>query len=168
MQLPYDEFADRYPTALSGGEKQRIAIARAMAARPRLILYDEPFSALDPLTRAELQKEVLRLKSQTRITSVFVTHNVQEAWMLGDQILILDRKSTRLNSSHVASSYAVFCLKKKTRTGIGQPQLRRSVARSVRSRASHRFLYGRSFVGAWHGCSGVRLSGIWQTICYRY
>lgn len=95
MQLPYDEFADRYPTALSGGEKQRIAIARAMAARPRLILYDEPFSALDPLTRAELQKELLRLKSQTRITSVFVTHNVQEAWMLGDQILILHHGQVR-------------------------------------------------------------------------
>ena len=95
MQLPYDEFCHRYPAALSGGEQQRIAIARAMAARPRLILYDEPFSALDPLTRAELQKELLRLKNQTRIISVFVTHNVREALMLGDQILILHQGRVR-------------------------------------------------------------------------
>src|SRR5699024_9787602 len=81
MQLPYDEFVHRYPAELSGGEQQRIAIARAIAARPRLILYDEPFSALDPLTRAELQKEILRLKKHTQITSVFVTHNVREAFM---------------------------------------------------------------------------------------
>lgn len=95
MQLPYDVYRGRYPAELSGGEQQRIAIARAMAARPHLILYDEPFSALDPLTRAELQKELLRLKKHTQITSVFVTHNVHEAFMLGDQILILHRGRVR-------------------------------------------------------------------------
>lgn len=95
MQLPYDVYRGRYPAELSGGEQQRIAIARAMAAQPHLILYDEPFSALDPLTRAELQKELLRLKKYTQITSVFVTHHVQEAFMLGDQILILHRGRVR-------------------------------------------------------------------------
>ncbi len=89
MQLPAGDFADRYPHQLSGGQQQRIGIARALAARPKLMLYDEPFSALDPMTRAGLGQEVLQLKKNLQITSIFVTHNIREAFTLGDRILIL-------------------------------------------------------------------------------
>lgn len=90
MQMPYEKYGHRYLSQLSGGEQQRIGIARALAANPKLVLYDEPFSALDPITRADLQQEVLRLKKRMRITSVFVTHQVKEAFLLGDRVLILD------------------------------------------------------------------------------
>ena len=83
-------FAKRFPSELSGGEAQRVSIARAMAADPEFIIFDEPFSALDPITRTELQNEIIRLKSELELTSVFVTHDMNEAFLLGDQILILD------------------------------------------------------------------------------
>lgn len=89
MQMPYEKYGHRYLSELSGGEQQRIGIARALSANPKLVLYDEPFSALDPITRADLQQEVLRLKKMMRITSVFVTHQVKEAFLLGDRVLIL-------------------------------------------------------------------------------
>lgn len=84
------EYADRYPNQLSGGQAQRVSIARAMAADPAFIIFDEPFSALDPITRADLQNEVNRLKEQVGLTSVFVTHDMNEAFLLGDQIIVLD------------------------------------------------------------------------------
>ncbi|WP_199851615.1 ATP-binding cassette domain-containing protein [Brumimicrobium mesophilum] len=91
MQMPYKNYGTRYPSELSGGEKQRIGIARALAAKPDLVLFDEPFSALDPITRSDLQQEILRLKEKLKMTSVFVTHDVKEAFLLGDRVLILDR-----------------------------------------------------------------------------
>lgn len=91
MQMPYSTYAERYPSELSGGEQQRIGIARALAAQPNLVLYDEPFSALDPITRTDLQEEVLHLKEKLHITSIFVTHDVKEAFLLGDDVLILDK-----------------------------------------------------------------------------
>lgn len=84
------EYADRYPNQLSGGQAQRVSIARAMASDPAFIIFDEPFSALDPITRADLQNEVNRLKEQVGLTSVFVTHDMSEAFLLGDQIIVLD------------------------------------------------------------------------------
>jgi osmoprotectant transport system ATP-binding protein len=88
--LPYDEYADRYPDELSGGQRQRVGLARALAADPDILLMDEPFGALDPITRAELQHEFLELKKTLSKTIVFVTHDVAEALMLGDRIALMD------------------------------------------------------------------------------
>lgn len=81
--------ADRYPSQLSGGQQQRVGVARGLAVNPNILLMDEPFGAVDPLVRAELQQELLRLQGQLGKTVVFVTHDVDEAFLLGDQIVIL-------------------------------------------------------------------------------
>src|SRR5207237_596500 len=83
--------AKRYPAQLSGGQRQRVGLARALAADPPLLLMDEPFGALDPITRARLQQEVRRLHSAVAKTVLFVTHDVDEAIMMGDRIAILRR-----------------------------------------------------------------------------
>jgi osmoprotectant transport system ATP-binding protein len=88
--LPYDEYARRFPDQLSGGQRQRVGLARALAADPEILLMDEPFGALDPITRAELQHEFLGLKRTLSKTIVFVTHDVAEALMLGDRIALMD------------------------------------------------------------------------------
>jgi osmoprotectant transport system ATP-binding protein len=80
---------DRYPTELSGGQRQRVGLARAMAADPPLMLMDEPFGALDPITRARLQDEFLRLHREIRKTVIFITHDIDEAIKMGDRIAIL-------------------------------------------------------------------------------
>ena len=85
------QFADRYPSELSGGQRQRVGVARALAADPPLLLMDEPFGALDPLTRASLQKEFAQLKSRLNKTVVFVTHDVREALVLGSRIALMDK-----------------------------------------------------------------------------
>jgi len=82
-------FARRYPKELSGGQQQRVGVARAMAADPELILMDEPFGALDPITREQLQDEFLRLQKEFRKTVIFVTHDMDEAIRMGDRIAIL-------------------------------------------------------------------------------
>ncbi|WP_460776377.1 ABC transporter ATP-binding protein [Microbacterium sp. GXF7504] len=81
--------ADRYPAQLSGGQQQRVGVARALAADPDILLMDEPFGAVDPIVRAELQREVLRLQRELRKTVVFVTHDIDEAFLLGDHVVIL-------------------------------------------------------------------------------
>ena len=83
------QFARSYPHMLSGGMKQRVAIARAMAAEPEVLLMDEPFAALDALTRDRMQSELLRLCEDTRFTVVFVTHSIPEAIRIGTRILLL-------------------------------------------------------------------------------
>lgn len=88
--LPYEEFAGRYPDQLSGGQRQRVGLARALAADPPILLMDEPFGALDPITRAELQQEFLGLRKSLSKTVVFVTHDVAEALMLGDRVALVD------------------------------------------------------------------------------
>ncbi|HYL37833.1 MAG TPA: ATP-binding cassette domain-containing protein [Bryobacteraceae bacterium] len=89
--LAPDQFLQRYPRQLSGGQRQRVGVARALAADPRLLLFDEPFGALDPVTRLELQEQFLKLRDQLRKTSLFVTHDVREALRLGTRIALLDR-----------------------------------------------------------------------------
>jgi osmoprotectant transport system ATP-binding protein len=85
------QFADRYPRELSGGQRQRVGVARALAADPPLLLMDEPFGALDPLTRSSLQKEFAELKTRLGKTVIFVTHDVREAMMLGSRIALMDK-----------------------------------------------------------------------------
>jgi len=84
-------FGDRWPRALSGGQRQRVAIARALAARPAVMLLDEPFSALDAITRVELQTSFRALRQQVAITALLVTHDVREALSLGDRVAVLRR-----------------------------------------------------------------------------
>jgi len=84
--LDSGRFADRYPGELSGGQRQRVGVARALAAEPPLLLLDEPFGALDPLTRASLQKEFRDLAQRLGKTAIFVTHDVREALLLGSRI----------------------------------------------------------------------------------
>ena len=83
------KYRKRNPSELSGGEAQRVGIARALAADPKIILMDEPFSALDPITRASLQEDVKKLQKQIHKTIVFVTHDIEEAFLLGDKICII-------------------------------------------------------------------------------
>ena len=87
------QFRDRFPRQLSGGQQQRVGVARALAADPPVLLMDEPFGALDPITREHLQDELLRLQDELSKTIVFVTHDIDEALRIGDQIAILDKGS---------------------------------------------------------------------------
>jgi NitT/TauT family transport system ATP-binding protein len=91
-------FADSYPHTLSGGMKQRVAIARAMAMEPRVLLMDEPFAALDALTRSRMQDELLQLWEDTRVTLLFVTHSIEEAIKIGTRILLLSPHPGRVRA----------------------------------------------------------------------
>jgi osmoprotectant transport system ATP-binding protein len=89
VALPAKDFAKRMPRELSGGQRQRVGVARALAADPKILLFDEPFGALDPVTRLDLQREFLRLRAELGKTSVFVTHDVREATKLATRVALL-------------------------------------------------------------------------------
>ena len=84
-------FRGRYPSQLSGGQQQRVGLARALAAGPRLMLLDEPFGAIDAITRTNLQNELLRIHKETGGTYLLVTHDINEAFKLGDRVMVMDR-----------------------------------------------------------------------------
>ena len=90
MNLPPSSFADRWPDELSGGQRQRVGVARALAADPAVVLMDEPFGALDPLTRAELHAEFRKVQTQLQKTIVIVTHDMGEALALADRIAVIE------------------------------------------------------------------------------
>lgn len=89
--LDSSEFSGRYPRQLSGGQRQRVGVARALAADPRILLFDEPFGALDPVMRLELQDQFLKLRHTLGKTSIFVTHDVREALRVGTRVALLHR-----------------------------------------------------------------------------
>ncbi len=106
-----EEMLKRYPSELSGGQQQRVGIARALAANPQILLMDEPFGALDEITKQTLQDELSGLQKKLGITIVFITHSIREAMKLGDRILVMDQgKIVQLDTpeeiaTHPASSF---------------------------------------------------------------
>jgi len=91
VSLPAKEFKKRYPRQLSGGQQQRVGLARAMAADPEIMLMDEPFGAIDAITRLNLQEELIKIQKKLNKTILFVTHDVNEAFKLGDKVIIMDQ-----------------------------------------------------------------------------
>jgi ABC-type proline/glycine betaine transport system ATPase subunit len=87
--LPANEFGARWPRALSGGQRQRAALARGLAARPDILLLDEPFGALDAITRVDIQRTFRALQSELRVTVILVTHDLREAFHLADRVAVM-------------------------------------------------------------------------------
>ncbi|MEK6314673.1 MULTISPECIES: ABC transporter ATP-binding protein [Burkholderia] len=114
-------FASAYPHTLSGGMKQRVAIARALAMQPRVLLMDEPFAALDALTRRKMQEELLRLWDEARFTLLFVTHSIEEALVIGNRILLLSPHPGRVRAELNSERFAL--------DSIGSDDFQQSVAR---------------------------------------
>ena len=96
VNLPYEQYAHKYPSEMSGGQQQRIGILRALAASPPIVLMDEPFSSLDYLTRRSAQDTLLRLWRERGVTVVFVTHDIDEALTLSQRIAVFDSTAHRL------------------------------------------------------------------------
>jgi len=106
-QVGLADFAQAYPHTLSGGMKQRVAIARALAMQPRVLLMDEPFAALDALTRRRMQEELLALADASGLSLVFVTHSIEEALVVGDRIVLLSPHPGRLRAELNAQAFGL-------------------------------------------------------------
>ena len=102
LGMPIETFGERMPRSLSGGEQQRVAIARSMIAEPPLLLCDEPFSALDPIVRRELQDAFVKLRGEGDVTMLFVTHDVAEALRVAQRIVLIDEGSLVFDASRDA------------------------------------------------------------------
>lgn len=100
QKVKLDGYGKHYPYQLSGGMKQRVAIAKALALKPSMILMDEPFAALDAMTRNTLQAELLRISEQEKCTFIFITHNIQEAIVLGTRIIVLHKNGVIAVDEH--------------------------------------------------------------------
>jgi nitrate ABC transporter ATP-binding subunit len=123
-----ERFADRYPNQLSGGMKQRVAIARVLANDANILLMDEPFGALDALTREQLQNELLQIWKRTGVTTIFVTHSVEEAVLLADRVLVMSAGPGRIDSD--------FRIELPRPRDVSSPEfnaLRRDIARRLTS-----------------------------------
>jgi NitT/TauT family transport system ATP-binding protein len=127
------QFAQAYPHTLSGGMKQRVAIARALAMQPRVLLMDEPFAALDALTRRKMQEELLRLWEEVNFTLLFVTHSIEEALVVGNRILLLSPHPGRVRAELNSHQYS--------QDSFGRSDFQRSVARI------HHLLFEQTEVG---------------------
>ncbi len=103
-------FADAYPHTLSGGMKQRVAIARALAMQPKILLMDEPFAALDALTRRKMQEELLALWEEVRFTLLFVTHSIEEAVVVGNRVLLLSPHPGRVRAELDTEAFSLASL----------------------------------------------------------
>lgn len=125
-QVGLPEAGDKYPFELSGGMKQRVAIARALATRPALLLMDEPFAALDAMTRASLQTRLIELQQQNAQTILFVTHNIAEALVLGTRLIVMSP-----NPDRVVEDIAVDLERPRRRTTPAFNQLYDHVARAI-------------------------------------
>lgn len=116
-----EEMRDRYPAELSGGQQQRVGIARALAASPEILLMDEPFGAVDEITRSQLQTELKQIYEKTGITVLFVTHDISEALKLGTKVLVMDHGEIQQYSSpeellrHPATAFAAKLLEQERR-----------------------------------------------------
>ena len=156
----------RHPDQLSGGEQQRVGVARALAASPRLMLLDEPFGALDPLTRDRLQQSFLRIRRHLGLTAIFVTHDMVEALLVGDRIAVMHRgrlvqvgtPSELLQTP--ADEYVRHAL-----TLAGNPGLRGDLARDIRARLERSSLFDHrgftralenAYREAWHAWCATR------------
>jgi NitT/TauT family transport system ATP-binding protein len=134
-----DRFGDRYPNQLSGGMKQRVAIARVLANNANILLMDEPFGALDALTREQLQRELQQICSRTGVTTIFVTHSVEEAVLLADRVLVMSAGPGRIDSD--------FDIALSRPRDVSSPEfnaLRRSVADRLTSHLAPPRLLGQN------------------------
>ena len=121
------KFARRYPWQLSGGQQQRVGVARALATDPPFLLMDEPFSAVDPIVRNQLQDEFLRLQADISKTIVMVTHDIDEALKLGDQVAVLREGGTLAQAGD--SRRAAGCTERRVRGRFRRVRTRLSGAR---------------------------------------
>lgn len=125
-----EQFADAHPSQLSGGMKQRVAIARALCYRPQILLMDEPFGALDALTRHHMQELLTGIWEQHRLTVLFVTHDVEEAVYLSDRVLVMSNRP-----GHIKAELAIDLVRPRTYQITGTPrfvELHRQVMQSIR------------------------------------
>lgn len=122
-----EKFADKFPAQLSGGQRQRIALARALCAKPKILLLDEPFSALDNFTRNSLQNELLDISHHLKTTMIFVTHDIEEAIVLGDRVVIMSP-----NPGRIVADIPVR-VDKQDRNSLRFVQLKREIAEYLKT-----------------------------------